>query len=99
MAPLQNWEHGASAFDLGDDAVICVVGPSSAVVAAGHGCGMDGIEPSGRRSFWLGSEVDDDFLEPSWHRSMHHDTVIGDGVIGHGILAGTYLAEYRDSLK
>ena len=23
----------------------------------------------------------------------------GDGVIGHGILAGKYLAEYRDSLK
>jgi len=23
----------------------------------------------------------------------------GDNVIGHGILAGTYLAEYRDSLK
>ena len=79
MAPLQNWEHGASAFDLGDDAVICVIGPSSAVVAAGHGCGMDGVEPSGRRSFWLGSEVDDDFPEPSWHRSMRHDTVIGDG--------------------
>jgi hypothetical protein len=23
----------------------------------------------------------------------------GNGVIGHGILAGKYLAEYRDSLK
>jgi hypothetical protein len=41
-APLQNWEHGAGAFDLGDDADVCVVASSSAVVAAGHGCGRDG---------------------------------------------------------
>jgi hypothetical protein len=33
-----NQEHGASAFNLGNDAVICVVPPSSAVVVAGHGC-------------------------------------------------------------
>jgi hypothetical protein len=77
--PLQNREHGAGAFDLGDNAVVCVVGPSSAVVAAGHGCGMDGVDPSGRRSFRPGLEVNVDFPKPSWHRSMHHGTVIGDG--------------------
>ena len=77
--PLQNREHGAGAFDLGDNAVVCVVGPSSAVVAAGHGCGMDGVDPSGRRSFRPGLEVNVDFPKPSWHRSMHHGTVFGDG--------------------
>jgi len=30
-------------------------------------------------------------------RMSVHDSAMG--VIGHGILAGTYLAEYRDSLK
>ena len=65
-APLQNREHGADAFDLGDDAVVCVDASSSAVVAAGHGCGRDGVKPSGRRSFWPGSVVDDNYPEPSW---------------------------------
>ena len=78
-APLQNWEHGAGAFDLGDDADVCVVASSSAVVAAGHGCGRDGLKPSGRRTFRSGLEVDDDYPEPSWHRSMRHGKVLGDG--------------------
>ncbi len=59
-APLQNQEHGAGAFDLGDDAVVCVDASSSAVVAAGHGCGRDGLKPSGRRTFRSGVEVDDE---------------------------------------
>ena len=78
-APLQNREHGAGAFDLGDDAVVCVDASSSAVVAADHGCGRDGLKPSGRRSFRPGLVVDDNYPEPSWHRSMRHGTVLGDG--------------------
>ena len=79
MAPLQNREHGADAFDLGGNVVVCVDASSSAVVAAGHGCGMDGLKPSGWRNFWLGVEVDDDYPKPSWHRLMCHGTVFGDG--------------------
>jgi hypothetical protein len=79
-SPPQNREHGAGAFDLGDNAVVCVVGPSSAVVAAGHGCGRDGVKPLGRRSFRSGSEVDDDNPKPSWHRPKCHGTELGDGV-------------------
>ena len=45
--PPQNWEHGANAFDLGDNADVCVVASSSAVVAAGHNCGRDGLKPLG----------------------------------------------------
>ena len=79
MAPLQNREHGVDAFDLGNNAVICVDASSSVVVAAGHGRGRDGLKPSGRRIFWAGLEVDDDFPEPSWHRLMRHGTVFGGG--------------------
>ena len=79
QAPLQNREHGAGAFDLGDDAVVCVDASSSAVVAAGHGCGRDGLKPSGRRTYRSGLGVDDDCPEPSWHRSTRHGTVLGDG--------------------
>jgi hypothetical protein len=78
-APLQNLEHEAYAFDLGDDADVCFVASSSAVVAAGHGCGRDGLKPLGRRTFWSGWEVDDDYPKPSWHRSMRHGKVLGDG--------------------
>jgi hypothetical protein len=59
MPPLSNREHGAGAFDLGDDTVNCVVAPSSVVVVAGQGCGRDGVIPSGWRSCWSGLEVDD----------------------------------------
>ena len=79
ISGIQNREQGAGAFDLGDDAVFCVVGPSSAVAAAGCGCGMDGSEPSGPEVFLGGSEVDVDFPGPSWHRSMRHGTAFGDG--------------------
>ena len=79
MAPLQNRELGADAFDLGDNAVVCVAGPSSTVVAAGHECRRDGVKPSGRRTFWSGLEVDDNYPKPSWHRSMCHGKVLGDG--------------------
>ena len=79
MVPLQNREHGADAFDLGNNAVVCVNASSSVVVAAGHGCGRDSLKPLGRRTFWSGVEVDDDYPEPSWHRSMRHGKVFGDG--------------------
>ncbi len=77
-APLQNWEHGAGAFDLGNDAVVCVNASSSMVVVAGHGCGRDGLKPSGRGTFWSGLEVDDEYPEPSWHNLKRHDTEPGD---------------------
>ena len=73
MAPLQNREHGIDAFNLGDDAVVCVIGPTSAVVAAGHGCGRDGVKPSWRRTYWSGLVVDDNCPKPTWHRLMCHD--------------------------
>ena len=78
-APLQNREHRADAFNLGGDAVVCIVGPSSAVVAAGQGCGRDGVIPSGRRTYRSELGVDHDCPEPSWHRSTHHGKVLGDG--------------------
>ena len=89
MAPLQNREHGADAFDLGDDAVVCVVGPSSAVVAAGHGCGRDGVKPSGRRTFRSGWEVVGDHPEPIWRMPKRRDTATaGGGVSGAVSTAG-----------
>ena len=76
--PLQNRDHEANAFDLSNGAVVCVIGPSSEVVAAGHGCGRDGIKPLRQWSSWLGPVVDDDCPEPTWHRLMRHNTVFGD---------------------
>ncbi len=80
-APLQiqYWEHGANACDLGNDAEVCVVASSSAVVGAGHGCGRDGLKSSGQRTYWLGLEVDDNYPEPIRHRSMRHGKVLEDG--------------------
>ena len=79
MAPLQNREHGADAFDLGNGAVISVNVSSSAMVGAGHACGRDGLKPSGWRTFWSGVEVDGDYPKPSWHNLKRHDTELGDG--------------------
>jgi hypothetical protein len=47
MVSLHNREHGTGAFNLGNNTVVCVVALSSAVVAAGHGCGRDGPKPLG----------------------------------------------------
>jgi hypothetical protein len=78
-APLQNREHGAGAFDLGDNAVVCVVGPSFAVVAAGHDCGRDGLIPFGRRACRLGWEVVGDHPKPTWRTPMRRDTATAGG--------------------
>ncbi len=57
---LQNLEHKADAFNLGDNTVVCVVVPSSTVVAAGHRCRRDNVKSLGWRACWSGSEVDDE---------------------------------------
>jgi hypothetical protein len=57
-APLQNREHEADAFNMGNVAVVCVVDFSSAMVAAGHGCGRDGVKLLGWRSSWSRLVVD-----------------------------------------
>ncbi len=89
MAPLQNREHGAGAFNLGNNAVVCVVGPSSAVVAAGHVCGRDGLIPLGRRACQSGWEVVGDHPEPIWRTPKRRDTATaGRGVSGAVITAG-----------
>ncbi len=52
-APLwnpQDREHRDNAFDLGDNKDICIVAPSSAVVAADHMCGRDIVKPLGQRT-------------------------------------------------
>jgi hypothetical protein len=88
-APLQNREHGAGAFDLGGDADVCVVTSSSAVIAAGHGCGRDGLKPLGRRTFRSGWEVVGDHPEPTWRTPMLRDTTTAGGGASDGAgLAG-----------
>jgi hypothetical protein len=53
-APLQNWEHGADAFDPGDDKEDCFVELTSFVVMADHDPGRDDGGPLGRRFCWSG---------------------------------------------
>jgi hypothetical protein len=84
-APLQNWEHGAGAFNLGNDAVVCVVGPSSVVVVAGHDCGRDGLIPLGWRACRSGWEVVGDHPEPTWRMPMRRDTATAGGGISGAV--------------
>ena len=88
-APLQNWEHGAGAFNLGDDTDVCVFASSSAVVVAGHSCRRDGLKPWGRRTFWWGWEVVGNHPKPTWHMPMRRDTATaGVLVCGAVVLLG-----------
>ncbi len=82
-SPLQNQEHGADAFNPGDDEDDCFVEPASFVVTADHDPGRDGGGPLGWRFCWLGWEVVGDHPEPTCHTPMRRDTATaGRGVSG-----------------
>ncbi len=88
-APLQNWEHGADAFDPGDDEEDCAVAPASFMVTADHNSGKDDGGPLGRRFCRSGSKVVSNYPKPTRHMLMHHDTKnIGGGASGAVQLAG-----------
>jgi hypothetical protein len=88
-APLQNREHGADAFDPGDDKVDCFIAPASFVVTADHDPGRDDGGPLGRRFCWSGLEVVGDNPEPTWRMPMRHDTKnVGGGASDIVQLAG-----------
>ncbi len=82
-APLQNREHGADAFNPGNDEDDCIVEPASFVVTADHDPGRDDGGPLGRRFCWSGWEVVGNHPEPTWRTPMHRDTATtGGGVSG-----------------
>jgi hypothetical protein len=81
--PLQNWEHGANAFDPGDNKDDCFVEPASFVVTADHDPGRDDGGPLGRRFCQSGWEAVGNHPELTWHKRMHCDTATaGGGVSG-----------------
>ncbi len=82
-APLQNREHGANAFDPGDDEDDCFVEPASFVVTADHDPGRDDGGPLGRRFCWSGWEVVDNHPKLTRRMPMRRDTATaGGGVSG-----------------
>jgi hypothetical protein len=82
-APLQNREHGADAFDPGDDEVDCFVELASFVVTADHDPGRDDGGPLGRRFYWSGWEVVGNHHELTRRTPMRRDTATaGGGVSG-----------------
>ena len=88
-APLQNREHGADAFDPGDNEDDCFVKPASFVVTADHDPGRDDGGPLGRRFCRSGLEVVNDHAKPTRRTPMRHDTKnVGGGASGAVQLAG-----------
>ncbi len=82
-APLQNWEHGANAFDPGKDEDNCFIELASFVVTTDHNPGKDDRGPLGWRFCRLGWEVVGDHPEPTRHMPMRRDTATaGGGVSG-----------------
>ncbi len=82
-APLQNREHGADAFDPGDNKDDCFVEPTCFVVTADHDPGRDDGGPLGQRFCWLGWEVVGNHPKPTWRTPMRRDTATaGRGVSG-----------------
>jgi hypothetical protein len=82
-APLQNWEHGADAFDPGNNEDDCFVEPASFVVTADHDPGRDDGGPLCWRFCRSGWEVVGDHPKPTWRTPMHRDTATaGGGVSG-----------------
>jgi hypothetical protein len=82
-SPLQNREHGADAFDPGDNEDDCFVEPASFVVTADHNPGRDDEGPLGRRFCWSGWEVVGDHPEPTRCMPMRCDTTTaGRGTSG-----------------
>ena len=80
---LQNQEHGADAFDLGNDEDDWFIEPASFVVMADHNPGRDDGGPLGRRFFRSGWEVVGDHPEPTRRTPMRRDTATeGGGISG-----------------
>ncbi len=82
-APLQNREHGANAFDPGNNEVDCFVELASFVVTADHNLGRDDGGPLGRRFCRSGWEVVGNHHELTRRTPMRRDTATaGGGVSG-----------------
>jgi hypothetical protein len=81
MPPLQNREHGANAFDSGEDEDDCFDAPTSFVVTADHNPGRDDGGSLGWRFCWSGLEVDGDYPKPTRRTLVRHDTTTGGGGI------------------
>jgi hypothetical protein len=80
---LQNLEHEADAFDLGNDEDDWFVEPASFVVTADHDPGRDDGGLLGRRFCWSGWEVVGDCSEPTRRMPIRRDTATaGGGVSG-----------------
>ncbi len=71
---LQNQEHGADAFNPGDDEDNCFVAPTSFMVTADHDPRRDDGGPLGWRFCWLESEVVSNYPKPTRLTPMCHDT-------------------------
>ncbi len=82
---LQNLEHKADAFDLGDNKDDWFVKPVSFVVAADHDPRRDDGRPLGRRFCWTGWEVVGDHPVPTRHTLMRRDTAIADGGVSGAV--------------
>jgi hypothetical protein len=83
MAPVLNQEHGANAFDRGNNKDDCFVAPASFVVTADHNPGRDDGGPLVWRFCRLGSEVDSDYPKQTWRTPMHcNTTTVGRGDSG-----------------
>jgi hypothetical protein len=74
MTLLQNREHGADAFNPGNDEDDCFIVPNSFVATADQDPGRDDGGPLGRRFCQSGSEVVGDYPEPTRCTPMRHDT-------------------------
>jgi hypothetical protein len=82
-APLQNREHGADAFDPGDEEDDCFVEPASSMETADHDPGRDDGGPLGWRFCQSGWEVVGNHPEPTRRTPMRRDTATaGGGVSG-----------------
>ncbi len=83
-APLQNQDHGADAFNLGNNEDDCFVVPASFLVTTDHDPGRDDRGPLGRRLCRSGWEVvGDDHSKLTRHMPMRRDTTTaGRGVAG-----------------
>jgi hypothetical protein len=89
MAPLLNWEHGANAFDRGNNEDDCFVAPASFVVTADHNPGRDDGGPLGWRFCCLGLEVDGNYPKQTRRMPMRcNRTAVGGGNSGIEGLAG-----------
>ncbi len=73
-APFQDQEHGANAFNPGNDEDDCFVVPTSFMVTADHDPGRDGGGPLGWRFCRSGSMVVGNYPKLTWRTPMRHDT-------------------------